>query len=132
MHNQERWSGDSEAGSILRGQAAVSPGIKRAVTALICEALRSGQEVRLHVASASMEPTLRRGDLVAVHPARPEDVAPGDIICFSPKPGVIYVHRLVRREGSMLVTKGDANEQEDNPIPPSALLGVVKQHLDTH
>jgi signal peptidase len=83
------------------------------------------------VSGVSMRPLLQAGDIVLTAPVNPEDVAVGDIIRF--REGNSYVlHRVVavHSEGAILfITRGDANNVDDRPLPASALEGRVVKIL---
>lgn len=81
------------------------------------------------VVSSSMEPTLKRGDLVVVKGAPPEEISIGDIIVYyNPFQRVAVVHRVIdiKKNGDEFVfyTKGDNNltnpksDQEAGIAPP--------------
>ncbi len=81
------------------------------------------------VVSNSMDPTLKKGDLVVVRGVSPEDIAIGDVIVYhNPLQGVAVVHRVIdiKRDGDELIfyTKGDNNrtnrlsDQEAGIAPP--------------
>lgn len=85
------------------------------------------------VLSDSMNPAFRTGSLAFVKPARPEEIAMGDIITFK---GLgdkesLTTHRVVEIDGSdpqnlKFITRGDANDVNDpNPVPASSLVGKV-------
>lgn len=76
------------------------------------------------VLSGSMEPKIRTGGLVFTDTRRREPET-GDIVTYRLRDARI-THRVVRREGTVLITKGDANEGED-PLPVEAeqVLGTV-------
>ncbi len=68
------------------------------------------------VSSQSMWPTLKKGDLIFLQGVdKPEDLEIGDIIAFQHPKG-ITVHRVVKVEGDLITTKGDANPLNDKPI----------------
>ncbi len=68
------------------------------------------------VASGSMEPQIKVGDLAVV--IKNQSPQPGDIVLFKHKSQLV-LHRLVRQEAGYWLTKGDAN------------LGVDKTKLKT-
>ncbi len=84
-----------------------------------------------HVESGSMAPALPAGSLIYVKAVEPETIQPGDIITYA-LGGSTITHRVVENrfvEGEM-VTKGDANEQEDIQLVPYAnIVGKVSSHL---
>lgn len=72
-----------------------------------------------------MEPSLRQGDLVFYFNKEPSI---GDIVVWCSTPNYCIVHRFLRvweYNDDYIVTKGDANPFEDNPIPMKAVRGVV-------
>jgi hypothetical protein len=64
------------------------------------------------------------GDLVLVSPAEGSEVRVGDVICYRESPGRLLLHRMIRRDGERLVTKGDALAVSEL-IFPGQLLGKV-------
>ena len=75
------------------------------------------------VLSPSMEPTFAPGDLVLIRPTDAADLSIGDIPMLpDPEvPQIQYVHRVVNVDASRpgevwVVTKGDNNPSEDNPV----------------
>ena len=78
------------------------------------------------VASGSMAPALRPGDIVLNRHIDAHDVGLGSIIVFVDDTGTSVVHRVVdtNRDGS-LTTRGDANRSDDSaPVLDGALTGV--------
>ena len=74
------------------------------------------------VLSGSMEPKIRTGGLVFTDTSR-KDPQIGDIITYSLNDSFV-THRVIRREGSMLITKG--NDGEDlAPVSAEQVLGTV-------
>jgi signal peptidase I len=87
-----------------------------------------GQASYVLVAGASMEPTLRRGDLVVVREAQIYEV--GDIVTYRhPSIGPI-IHRIIDRQGDRYTFKGDNNEWIDSYQPSSSeIVGKEWIHL---
>jgi signal peptidase len=82
------------------------------------------------VASGSMAPSLRTGDVVVVAPVDAARVGTGDVVLVDDPAhrGRLLTHRVVRRtpDGS-LVLKGDANALADStPVAPAAVRGVAR------
>jgi hypothetical protein len=69
-----------------------------------------------------MAPALGDGDLLRVEAA--ERARPGDVV-VARRAGVLVAHRLIRLDGAMAVTQGDACPAPDAPVPTDALLGRV-------
>lgn len=78
----------------------------------------------LVVISRSMYPALNRGDLILVKGVTSEEIQVGTVVVFHHDDG-LSVHRVVRIRGETIVTKGDANTKEDNPITYADIVGRV-------
>lgn len=74
------------------------------------------------VLSGSMEPTIKVGDEIIIKIT--DDVKENDIITFHEEDSFV-THRLLRIEGNNLITKGDANDSEDDPVSKERLVGKV-------
>jgi signal peptidase len=88
----------------------------------------------LVVASGSMEPTLKVGDVIIIRGVNPEDLKVGDIIVFNPPQpyynGVPWVHRIIsiQKIGNEIYfkTRGDANAYPDPfTLTKSNIVGVM-------
>lgn len=91
-----------------------------------------------NVASGSMEPTIKVGDVILVKDAEPYSLTPGeDIITYKMSDNgdeKLITHRFIRYEEDdegkkMIITKGDANIIEDNPVDPSQVMGTYQRTL---
>ncbi|HJX61039.1 MAG TPA: signal peptidase I [Dehalococcoidia bacterium] len=80
------------------------------------------------VAGQSMEPALRAGDVVLTREVSADDVGVGDIVRFT-RGGTTILHRVKETYESggtkWIVTKGDANNVNDNPITDDDIEGEV-------
>ena len=95
----------------------------------------------LTVLTGSMRPVLEPGDVVAIRGVKAHEVCqtvkPGDMVAYMPNTDdpMIITHRVVRvydydgYESCMVVTKGDANNTEDKPVPARAIKGVVMYNV---
>lgn len=85
----------------------------------------------LIVLTDSMYPSIESGDLIVVRAAKADDVREGDVISFfdpSSTGSSVVTHRVVeiQADGSF-ITKGDANNTNDEPaIPAANLVGVYQ------
>lgn len=82
----------------------------------------------LTVQTGSMRPGIDPGDVVAVHSVSQDNLALGDVITFTPDgQDHTVTHRLVEidRTNNMLVTRGDSNTGEDQPIRFDQVVGKV-------
>lgn len=77
------------------------------------------------ITSGSMWPSLKEGDLVFIKGSlKKEDLKVSDIVVYrNDKGGSFTIHRIVKLSENDFTTKGDANFQEDNPIPYDRLIG---------
>ena len=83
------------------------------------------------VSGVSMNPMLQAGDLVLTVDVAPEEIAVGDIVRFR-SGQVDILHRVVeiRDAGGLeFITRGDANNVTDPPLPASAVEGRVVKIL---
>jgi signal peptidase I len=75
------------------------------------------------ITSASMWPTLKKGDLVILKGIdKPEDINVGDIIAFEYEGG-FAIHRVIQIDGDKITTQGDANPHPDPPITFEQVIG---------
>ena len=74
------------------------------------------------VVSGSMEPYLSIDDVIIVKERDTYEV--GELVVYQSK-GVLVVHEIIRFEGDYVITKGSANNTEDNPVPIDNLKGEV-------
>lgn len=74
------------------------------------------------VLSGSMEPDISVGDLLVV--SKRESYEVGDVVVY--QSGKIAVtHRIVSISENEVITRGDANNTEDEPITPGQIKGEV-------
>lgn len=75
-----------------------------------------GSTTYLAVTGSSMEPRLESGDLVLLRTAKTYE--PNDVVAYeSDIAKRVFVHRIVRRDGSRFILKGDANTFLDSARP---------------
>src|SRR3989338_7538728 len=77
------------------------------------------------ITSGSMWPALKVNDLILMKGVSGSEVEIGQIIVYQNASQGFTIHRLVRKENGMLVTKGDANEAEDSPISEKDVIGRI-------
>lgn len=77
------------------------------------------------ITSGSMWPALNEGDLVFIQGQVPlEKLQVDDIIVWRGANGQGFtIHRIARLNGSEIITKGDANFSEDQPIQYDQVVG---------
>ncbi|MBE6158697.1 MAG: signal peptidase I [Firmicutes bacterium] len=82
----------------------------------------------LEVASGSMEPNLKVGDLIIIQ-TNDYNYKPGDIVTFKDSNGSFVTHRIVTISGNEAITRGDANNTVDKPIMLEKIVGKYKYKL---
>ncbi|MBL8149972.1 MAG: signal peptidase I [Blastocatellia bacterium] len=91
---------------------------------------------RFQVSGNSMYPSICDGDYVTVEPAPVQKIRAGDIVLMASVSNTALVHRVSKveeRNGtSLMITRGDAANFQDVPIPASYVLGrvTVIEHKD--
>jgi len=78
------------------------------------------------VASSSMHPTLKIGDKITVEPVDAEKIQVGQIVVFKSESGKMIVHRVIKKNGFVLVTAGDSLRKFDHPVHIYDVAGTVK------
>ena len=74
------------------------------------------------VASGSMEPEIPINSLIIIK--KENDYHEGDIVTYHDS--VSYTtHRIIKIDDVVVITKGDANEIDDDPITKESILGKV-------
>lgn len=76
------------------------------------------------VVSDSMAPQIRKNSLAIVRNIKSNDVLEvEDIIAFNAG-GQLVLHEIVEIDGNKIITKGKANETNDNPITFDNVVGI--------
>jgi signal peptidase I len=75
------------------------------------------------ITSGSMWPVLKTGDLVLIQGVKSkDDIKIGDIIVYRNQIG-FTIHRVIKMNEKTVVTKGDANNINDNPVEYFDVIG---------
>ena len=74
------------------------------------------------VRTGSMSGTMEIGDIIIVKLTN--DVKENDIVTYE-KEQTLITHRIVEMQEGSIITKGDANNAEDDPIIKSEIIGKV-------
>ncbi|TSC69302.1 MAG: signal peptidase, endoplasmic reticulum-type [Parcubacteria group bacterium Gr01-1014_66] len=76
------------------------------------------------ITSGSMWPALKEGDLVFIEGVKKDELAKGDVVVYRNRDADTFtIHRVVSLDAEQLVTKGDANFTQDEPIGYDAVVG---------
>ena len=78
------------------------------------------------VLSGSMEPAISVDELIIVK--KEAQYAPEDVVVYQ-NGRVPVVHRIVSIDGETVITRGDANNVDDQPIERSQIKGKVIAHI---
>jgi len=84
----------------------------------------------LEIASGSMEPTLKKNDIILVK-VNNKNLKEKDIISYIGENDAIITHRVIRIEKNKLIVRGDANNTDDTPIDNTQVIGKVV-HIYPH
>lgn len=71
--------------------------------------------------SGSMEPTLHIEDYIIIKKSNEYKI--GDIIIYKNENSPLIIHRIVQINGNQIITKGDANNLNDEPILKEQIKG---------
>lgn len=74
------------------------------------------------ITSGSMWPALKTGDLILIRAVAKHDIHVGDIVVWKNGPGFV-IHRVKKLNEDSLVTKGDANFEDDPPVGYDTVVG---------
>ena len=77
------------------------------------------------VVTGSMSGTIEIGDVIIVKLSHQDEIHIGDIVVFE-QDGNLITHRVKKMEEDKVITKGDANNTEDEPIKKENIIGKVK------
>ena len=75
------------------------------------------------ITSGSMWPELKKGDLVFIQGIDPRTVEVNDIVVYTNQKNAFTIHRVVELRDDKLVTKGDANNVNDDPVQYEDIVG---------
>lgn len=94
------------------------------IAVLLCYfVFRTTNKVRIYnVKTGSMEDKIHAGDYILIY--KMDNYNVGDVITFEVDDGFV-THRIIKINGDMLVTKGDANNTEDDEIRKDDIIGKV-------
>ncbi len=74
------------------------------------------------ITSGSMWPILHEGDLIFIRAVPKNELNVGDVVVWQNDKG-FTIHRIVKLEEKRLVTKGDANFKNDEPVAYAEVVG---------
>ena len=74
------------------------------------------------ITSGSMWPMLKEGDLILIQSIPKEAIKTGDVVVWR-NPKGFTIHRVVKLNENTLVTRGDANFKDDEPVAYADVIG---------
>ena len=77
------------------------------------------------ITSGSMWPELQKGDLVFIQGIDPRTLQVDDIVVYTNRKNAFTIHRVVELKEDSLVTKGDANNVNDDPVQYEDIVGKL-------
>ena len=97
------------------------------LAALIQETMERGRFFRFRSLGTSMSPFIRDGDQITITSLSNRNPRMGDVIVFlTPENEDLLVHRVIGKEGSKWLAKGDnTGDRDDGLIPIDRILGRV-------
>lgn len=95
----------------------------------IVQQIKMNKQVQL--IGESMMPTLQPSQILTLFVSGSHDFKIGDVVVFKYKHSVvgISVHRIVKKTGNVIITKGDNNLKCDKSIESSAIIGKIEKAL---
>lgn len=79
------------------------------------------------IITGSMEPAIKVNSIVMLEPVEFEDIEVGDVIRYTSYRGFSVLHRVIAKNNSYVVTKGDANAKPDEfVVVREQITGRVK------
>jgi hypothetical protein len=92
---------------------------------LAAELIRKYGKLRLRVTGLSMLPAVWPGDIVTIQRREPSALLPGDIVLVECQ-GCLRLHRFIAtREDRHIITRGDSLPDDDPPVLPEEVLGIL-------
>ena len=74
----------------------------------------------LSTETGSMSPTIERGDIIIIKIG--DEIKENDIITYK-QDNVLITHRIEQIDGDTIITKGDYNNVQDEPIEKNQVIG---------
>lgn len=76
----------------------------------------------LEVASGSMQPTIKVGDLIVIN-TKDKSYKKNDIVTFYDEDNNLVTHRIISINKNTMITKGDYNNTNDKETPTNKIIG---------
>lgn len=100
------------------------PGSAEMTLPFVVDTLTRERTVWVREFTDSMAPLVRAGDRLHLAAADRAHIRPGTLVAFR-SGGIVVVHRVLSCTPTGVVTKGDALERRDRPVPWDAVVARV-------
>lgn len=88
--------------------------------------IKEGRSVTLNIRGNSMNPFLADGrDQIILSPFKKEALKPGAVILARENGGRLLLHRIIRREGDILIMLGDGNTRYTEQTSVENVVGLL-------
>ena len=91
---------------------------------LLAEVARNSGQARVQVTGLSMLPAIWPGDVLTIEHQTHSQFRKGQIAVFV-RDGGLVVHRVIRANSPVVVTRGDSLPSADAPVWPEEVIGRV-------
>jgi len=93
---------------------------------LVANHLRSGQTVKVKADGFSMNPLIRKGDILTIKGIANDPLQSGEVVAFI-RNELLFIHRIIEagRNDGMVLTKGDNLLISDKLSIPEEIIGRV-------
>ncbi len=95
------------------------------IVPLLQEALKTSGRARLTVTGNSMRPFIYSGETIELLIAAVDELKKGDVVLVEDSDGDYFLHRIIRKKGGVIYTRGDANLKEEGPFKTESVLAIV-------
>jgi hypothetical protein len=94
--------------------------------ALSTELIENSGGLRFRAHGRSMLPTIRSGDILTVEKSDSTELCIGDVVMIQTVSGSVLAHRIIKQNGDIWTTCGDALQTHDAPFTADQLIGIVR------
>lgn len=92
---------------------------------IVKEILARGKPLSFRAQGTSMSPFIKDGDIVTLLRDPNPKVGVGDVVLLKTGEGKFYLHRVIKKGESGIITRGDACFEDDGFTPHRNIIGKV-------
>ena len=93
--------------------------------ALSTELIESSGGLRFRAHGRSMLPTIHSGDILTVEKGDPNELCIGDVVMIQTASSSVLAHRIIKQDGDIWITCGDALQMHDAPFTAESIAVEV-------